>query len=71
VFGNGVLRIFGPKSEEVSGSWRKLHKGRLHKLYALLDIARIIKSNEDKLEGGGTCIGEKRNACRIVVRKSE
>jgi hypothetical protein len=31
VFGNRVLRaIFGPKRDEVTGEWRKLHSGELH-----------------------------------------
>jgi hypothetical protein len=55
VIENGVLRrIFGPKSEEVTGGWRKLHNDRLHKLSSLLDIARIIKSGSISLgEGKG------------------
>jgi hypothetical protein len=35
VFDNRVLRrIFGPKREEVTGEWRKLHDGELHNLYS-------------------------------------
>jgi hypothetical protein len=34
VFENRVLRrIFGPKKDEVTGGWRKLHNGELHNLY--------------------------------------
>jgi hypothetical protein len=45
VFGNRVLRrIFGPKRDEVTGGWRKLHNDELHNLYSSLDIIRIIKS---------------------------
>jgi len=34
VFGNTVLRrIFGPRKEEVTGAWRKLHNEELHNLY--------------------------------------
>jgi hypothetical protein len=36
---NRVLRrIFGPKREEVAGSWRRLHNEELHNLYASLDV---------------------------------
>jgi hypothetical protein len=36
---NGVLRrIFGPRRDEVGGSWRKLHNEELHSLYSLPDI---------------------------------
>jgi hypothetical protein len=45
VFENRVLRrIFGPKRDEVTGEWRKLHNGELHKLYSSPDIIRQIKS---------------------------
>jgi hypothetical protein len=39
-----VLRIFGPKREEVAGGWRRLHNEELHNLYASLNIFRVIKS---------------------------
>jgi hypothetical protein len=39
VFENRVLRgIFGPKRDEVTGEWRKLHKGELNGLYLVADI---------------------------------
>jgi hypothetical protein len=45
VFENRVLRrIFGPKREEVTGDWRKLHNEELHNLYSSPNIIRIIKS---------------------------
>jgi hypothetical protein len=31
-FENRVLRIFGPKRDEVTGGWRKLHNEELHNL---------------------------------------
>jgi hypothetical protein len=44
VFENSVLRrIFGPKSDEVTGEWGKLHSGELHNLYSSPDIIRHIK----------------------------
>jgi hypothetical protein len=44
VFENRVLGgIFGPKGDEVTGEWRKLHSGELHNLYSSLDIIRQIK----------------------------
>jgi hypothetical protein len=39
-----LRRIFGPKSDEVRGGWRKLHKEELHNLYSSPSIIRIIKS---------------------------
>jgi hypothetical protein len=45
VFENRVLRrIFGPKRDEVTGEWRKLHNKELHDLYSSPSIIRIIKS---------------------------
>jgi hypothetical protein len=44
VFENRVLRrIFGPKRDEVTGYWRKLHKEELHNLYSSPNIIRMIK----------------------------
>jgi hypothetical protein len=38
------MRIFGPKRDGVTGSWRKLHNEELHNLYSSPNIIRIIKS---------------------------
>jgi hypothetical protein len=41
VFENRVLRIvFGPKRDEVTGEWRKLHNEELNDLYSLPDIVK-------------------------------
>jgi hypothetical protein len=54
VFEKKVLRrIFGPKRDQVTGGWRKLHNEELHDLYSLPSIIRRIKVNEDEV--GGTC----------------
>ena len=45
VFENGMLRrIFGPKREEVTGEWRKLHNEELKCLYSSPNIVRVIQS---------------------------
>jgi hypothetical protein len=45
VFESRVLRrIFGPKREEVTGEWKKLHNGELHNLHSSPDIIKEIKS---------------------------
>jgi hypothetical protein len=45
VFESKVLwRIFGPKRDEVTGEWRKLHKEELHDLYSSPSIIGIIKA---------------------------
>jgi hypothetical protein len=52
VFENKVLRrIFGPKREEITGEWRKLHNEELHDLYCSPSIIRIIKSRRMRWAG--------------------
>jgi hypothetical protein len=52
VFENRVLRrIFGPKRDEVTGDWRKLHNEELHRLYCSPSIIRMIKSRRRRLAG--------------------
>jgi hypothetical protein len=61
-FENRVLRgIFGPKRDEVTGEWRKLHNGELHNLYSSPDIIRKIKSMRLRWPRDVTCLGEGRN----------
>jgi hypothetical protein len=52
VFENRVLRrIFGPKRDEVTGEWRKLHNEELHDLYSSLSNIRIIKARRMRWAG--------------------
>jgi hypothetical protein len=52
VFENRVLRrIFGPKRDEVTGEWRKLHNEELRDLYSSPSIIRIIKSRRMRWAG--------------------
>jgi hypothetical protein len=44
-----LRRIFGPKRDEVTGGWRKLHDEELHNLYSSPSIIRIIKSRRIRL----------------------
>jgi hypothetical protein len=63
VFENRVLRrIFGPKREEVAGSWRRSHNEELHSLHASQNIIRVIKSKRMTWTGNVALIGEMRNA---------
>jgi hypothetical protein len=72
VFENRVLRrIFGPKRDEVTGEWRKLHNEELHDLYSSPSIIRIIKSRRMRWAGHVERMREKRNACRLLVGKPE
>ena len=54
MFENMVLRrIFGPRKDEVTGEWRRLHNEELHDLYSSPNIVRVIKSRRMR----GRCIG--------------
>jgi hypothetical protein len=70
VFGNRVLRrIFGPKRDEVTGEWRKLHSEELRYLYSSPSIVGIFKSRRMRWAGHVARMGEKRNAYRLLVGK--
>jgi hypothetical protein len=61
VFENRVLRrIFGPKRDEVTGEWRKLHSEKLHNLYSSPDIIRQVKSRRMRWVGHVARVGEER-----------
>jgi hypothetical protein len=58
VFENGVLkRIFGPKRDEVTAYWRRMHNEELQSLYSSPGIIRVIKSRRMKRAGHIVHIG--------------
>jgi hypothetical protein len=68
VFENRVLRrIFGPKPDEVTGGWRKLHNEELHGLYSSPSIVRVIKARMMRWVGHVARMGEVRGAYNILV----
>jgi hypothetical protein len=72
VFENRLLRrIFGPKRDEVTGEWRKLHNKELHDLYPSPSVIRIIKSRRMRWAGHVARMGAKRNAYRLLLGKPE
>jgi hypothetical protein len=72
VFENRVLRkIFGPKRDEVTGEWRKLHNEEHRDLYSSPSIIRIIKSRRMRWAVHVARVGEKRNAYRLLVENPE
>jgi hypothetical protein len=72
VFEKRVLRrIFGPKRDEVTGGWRKLHNEELHGLYSSPSIIRVIKARRMRWAGHVAHMGEVRGAYNILVGRPE
>jgi hypothetical protein len=68
VFENRVLRrIFGPKRDEVTAEWRKLHNEELNNLYSSPDIIRLVKSRRMRLAGHVARIGEERKVYKVLA----
>jgi len=64
-----LRRVFGPKRNEVTGEWRRLHNEELHDLNASPNIIRVIKSIRMRWEGHVACIGDRRGAYGVLVEK--
>jgi len=72
VFENRVLRrIFGPKRDEVTGEWRKVHNEELNDLYCSPNIVWVIKSRRMRWVGHVARMGERRGVYWVLVEKPE
>ena len=72
VFENKVLRrIFGPRSDEVTGEWRRLHNEEINVLYSSPNIVRVIKSRRMRWAGNVARMVEERGVYRLFVGKPE
>jgi len=72
VFENIVLRrIFGPRRDEVTGKWRRLHNEELNDFYSSPYIVRVIKSRRMRWAGHMARMGEERGVYRVLVGKPE
>jgi hypothetical protein len=72
VFENKVLRRrFGPKRDEVTGEWRRLHNKELYALYSSPNNFRVIMSRRLRWAGHVARMGERRGAYRALVGKPE
>jgi hypothetical protein len=64
-----MRRIFGP--DEIIGSFRKMHCEKLHNFYFSPNVIRMMKVRRMLWAGHAAGIGEKMNACRVLVGKPE
>ena len=66
-----LRRVFGPKRDEVTLEWRKLHNEELRDLYSLPNIVRVVKSRRMRWAGHVARMGEGRGLHRFLVGKPE
>jgi hypothetical protein len=66
-----LRRVFGPKRDEVTGEWRKLHNQELNDLYSLPYIVLVVKSRRMRWAGHVARMGEERGMHRVLVGKPE
>jgi len=67
-----VLRgIFGPRRDEVTEEWRRLHNEELNDFYCSPNIVRVIISRRMRRAGNVALMGEERGAYRVLVGKPE
>jgi len=63
--------IFGPRKDEVTGEWRRLHNEELNDFYSSPNIVWVIKSRRMRWAGHVACMGEERGVYRILLGKPE
>ena len=66
-----LRRIFGPKRDEVTGEWIKLHNEKLNYLYPSPNTVRVIKSRIMRWAWHVTRMGKRRGVYRVLVGKLE
>jgi hypothetical protein len=72
VFENRVLRRkFGPRRDDVTREYRKLHNEELNDLYSSPNFVRVVKSRRMRWAGHVARIGERRGVYRVLVGKPE
>jgi hypothetical protein len=63
-----IMRIFGPRGDEVAGAWRKLHNEKLRDLYSSPSVFSMMKRRRMRWAGHVARM-KKRNACRLLMGK--
>jgi hypothetical protein len=64
-----LRRIFGPKRDEVTGEWTKLHNEELHNMYSSPNIIRQVKSRRMRWAGHMARMGEERKLYKVLMGK--
>jgi len=62
-------RIFGPRRDEVTWEWMRLHNEELNDLYSAPNIVGVIKSSRMRWAGHVARVGEERKLYRVLVGK--
>ena len=60
-----LRRIFGPKRDEITGEWRKLHNEELNKLYSSPNIVSLIKSRRMRWTGHVASMEERKDVYQV------
>ena len=72
VFENRALsKIFGPKREDVTGEWRKIHNEELNDMYSTFIFVRVTKSRRMKWARHVARMGDRKSVYRVLVGKPE
>ena len=66
-----LRRIFGPRRDEVTEEWKRLHNEELNDLYSSSNIVRVIKSRRMRWAGHVARMGEERGVYRDLLGKPE
>ena len=66
-----LRRIFGPRRDEVTEEWRRLHNEELNDFYPSPNIVRVIKSRRMRWAGHVASMVEEKGAYRVLVGKPE
>ena len=61
--------VFGPRRDEVTGEWWRLHNEELNDLYSSPNVGRVIKSRRMRWAGHVARMGEERGVYRVLVGK--
>jgi hypothetical protein len=64
-------RLFGSKRNEGTAEWRKVPNEELNDLYCSPNIVRVIKSRKKRLTRHVACMGDRRDAYRVLLRNPE